>query len=77
MKKSTLIAKYLVHAGHISQLQDAEIIAERFINQEFPQLDFNQWNTSVNLEQSEQFLNNLNFTSPVQLDKLVEQLQAY
>ncbi len=77
MKKSTLIAKYLVNAGHISQLQDAEIIAERFINQEFPQLDFNQWNTSVNVQQSEQFLSNLNFTSPVQLDKLVEQLQAY
>lgn len=77
MKKSTIIAKYLVSAGHISQIQDAEMIAERFINEQFPQLDFNSWNTPVDVEQSEQFLNTLNFSSPVQLEKLVEQLQSY
>lgn len=77
MKKSTIIAKYLVNAGHISQIQDAEMIAERFINEQFPQLDFNSWNTPVGVEQSEQFLNTLNFSSPVQLEKLVEQLQRY
>ena len=58
MRKSTIIAKCLVSGGHISQLSDAEVIAERYFNEAFPQLDFNEWNTTVDLQQSELFLQN-------------------
>lgn len=77
MRKSTLIAQYLVSGGHVSQLSDAELITERFISQEYPQLDYEQWNTSLNLAQSEQFLQALNFSSPMQLQQLVHLLHNY
>ena len=76
VKKSTLIANWLVSAGHVSQLNDAELITERFFNEEFPQLDFNEWNTNLNIEESELFLAKVNFSSPVQLEILVKELQS-
>lgn len=75
MRKSTLIANWLVSAGHISQLNDAELITERFFNEEFPQLDFNEWNTNIDIEDSEQFLAKVNFSSPMQLDVLLRELR--
>ena len=75
VRKSTLIANWLVSAGHISQLNDAELITERFFNEEFPQLDFNEWNTNIDIEDSEQFLAKVNFSSPMQLDVLLRELR--
>lgn len=74
MRKITLIAKCLVEGGHISQLTDAEAIAQRYICDEFPQLDFNEWNTCLDPEQSELFLAQFTFQTPVQLDRLVKAL---
>lgn len=75
MKKSTLVASWLVSAGHISHIHDAELITERFFNEEYPQLDFNEWNTNVDIEDSEQFLAKINFSSPMQLDVLLKELK--
>ena len=76
MRKSTLIASWLVSAGHVSQLNDAELITERFFNEEYPQLNFKEWNTKINIEESEQFLAKVNFSSPIQLGMLVKELKA-
>lgn len=76
MKKSMLIASWLVSAGHISQIHDAELITERFFNEEYPQLDFNEWNTNIDIEDSEQLLAKINFSSPIQLDVLLKELQT-
>lgn len=76
VRKSTLIANWLVSAGHVSQLSDAELITERFFNEEYPQLDFKEWNTKIDVEESELFLAKINFSSPIQLSMLVKELKA-
>lgn len=77
MRKSTLIAKCLVTGGHVSEISDGELITESYINQEFPQLDFNEWNIRLTPIQSERFLEKVNFSSPIQLEKLVQELHMY
>jgi len=75
MRKSTVIANYLVSKGHIMQLSDAEFIAEQLFNDAFPDVSFDSWNTPINSTSVEVIMERLDLSASMTFNQIIKKLE--
>ena len=74
MKKSAIIATCLVNSDMVSTIEQAESSVRGIFTDEYPHLNFNQWNEEVSYEVAQDIIKNVGRASRINVEKFIEDL---
>lgn len=74
MRKSNVIAKRLVNSNMVARLEDAEQSVKQIFLDEFPGLNFTDWNREINDATAENIIKNVGRASRINVKKFIEEL---
>ena len=74
MKKSIIIATLLVNSDMIQTIEQADASVRDIFTNEFPHLNFNQWNEEISDEFAQNIIKNVGKASRINVKKFIEDL---